>query len=196
MARLSAQELVLIQQARRAGSRPVGEPETVRNAGLTDLLVQVIVEPIRLAIQRRRTIAELQRLDDRLLADIGLERDMVDQVADGIVAGETATSAQPVGLMASLRCWSEKRATIRELRALDDRMLADIGIERSQIEATVERQTRANAILAAVPATVEDLIAQTRARTGPDRSRQAANSDTPWDHKVTLGQAMPAWWQA
>lgn len=211
MARLSEQELDLIQKARSGGEsfarakakaaqlarreEPTHGPAAGLNA-VVDFVNSNIVGPFKLALRRRQTIAQLRGLDDRLLADIGLERGMLDQVADGVAAREAGIRTKPVGVIANLRAWLKRRATIRELQGLDDRMLADIGIERSEIEATVARQAEAKAVLAAVPTTVEDLIAQARVLSNEGRTPAGANSNARWDHKLAVGQALPAWWQA
>ncbi len=57
-----------------------------------------LVTPVRAAVLRRRTLADLRQLDDRMLADIGIERadmsTMVNQlVSDGIKA---ETSVEPL----------------------------------------------------------------------------------------------------
>ncbi len=39
---------------------------------------------------------------------------------------------------ASLQAWSEKRAASEELAQLDDRMLADLGLTRSDIDAAID----------------------------------------------------------
>ncbi len=53
----------------------------VVEAGASELLAQ-----IRAWQARRRANAELRRLDDRVLADIGIERSAIPQVVDGLVA--------------------------------------------------------------------------------------------------------------
>lgn len=88
----------------------------------------------------RRAMADnLGRLDDRMLADIGIARQDIRRVA------EDATGGPALGLLAllarlfrvlavqPLRAWYRRRATMRELMRLDDRMLADIGIERGEL---------------------------------------------------------------
>ena len=211
MARLSEQELDLIQQARSGGESFARakakaaqlarreQPSQGRTAGLSalvDFVATNIVGPIKLAMARRKTIAQLRGLDDRLLADIGLERGMLDQAADGVAAREAGIQTKPVGVVANIRAWLTRRATIRELQALDDRMLADIGIARGDIEATVVREAEAKAVLAAVPTTVEDLIAQARVRTSLERRPEGANSNSRRDHQLAVGQSTPAYWQA
>ena len=48
-----------------------------------------------------------------------------------------AAGAGP-GLVAKLRAWRKKRQARRDLEALDDRLLADIGLDRADIGAVVE----------------------------------------------------------
>ena len=45
---------------------------------------------------------------------------------------------QSPGLLARLRAWNRKHRTLRELRALDDHVLADIGLSRDAIRPVVE----------------------------------------------------------
>ena len=42
------------------------------------------------------------------------------------------------GPFARLRAWQRKRQARRDLQALDDRLLADIGLDRAAIDAVVE----------------------------------------------------------
>jgi uncharacterized protein YjiS (DUF1127 family) len=99
----------------------------------------------RRALRRRALRRELLSLDDRLLADIGLTRGDV-----AAVAARAALEPQPCGVSVSagaagfLRAILERivnsvrrRAAIAELMALDDRLLADIGLTRSDIPAAV-----------------------------------------------------------
>ncbi len=53
----------------------------VIEAGVSELLAQV-----RAWQARRRANAELRRLDDRVLADIGIERGAIPAIVDGLVA--------------------------------------------------------------------------------------------------------------
>ena len=53
----------------------------VVEAGVSELLAG-----LRTWQARRRANAELRRLDDRVLADIGIERSAIRQVVDGLVA--------------------------------------------------------------------------------------------------------------
>ena len=49
------------------------------------------------AIRKRRTIAELSRLDDHVLADIGIDRAQIPMIAQGLIApsGETPRRTIP-----------------------------------------------------------------------------------------------------
>lgn len=42
------------------------------------------------------------------------------------------------GLIATLKTWNDERITRRELNALSDRELADVGLRRSDIESVVK----------------------------------------------------------
>lgn len=45
---------------------------------------------------RRETLRALRRLDDRLLADIGLNRGMIDDVGDGLIRSRPANDNLPI----------------------------------------------------------------------------------------------------
>jgi uncharacterized protein YjiS (DUF1127 family) len=117
-------------------------PATVGGA-LRDLAA-ALLRPVR-----RQAIADrLERLDDRMLQDIGVDRYEIGAIAESI----TARSAPRVGMALgnlfavlgrSLAAWSERHAALRELNALDDRMLKDIGITRGDIPAVVAGMTAA-----------------------------------------------------
>ena len=49
------------------------------------------------------------------------------------------------GLLSRLNTWRKRRRTIRDLEALDDRMLADIGLNRDQIRPLVDDLLNAGA---------------------------------------------------
>lgn len=153
MARLTERELDLIQRNSRPLGRAWNDPMDLllvarrfrasylaRVTGLTDLhegLSARIVRPIRQAMERRRTIRELSRLDDRMLRDIGLERDQIEDYAAKFSASDMTPTARPNGLFALIRSWNERRVAIKELEGLDDRLLRDIGLTRGDIQDAV-----------------------------------------------------------
>ncbi|WP_282606482.1 DUF1127 domain-containing protein [Pelagibius sp. Alg239-R121] len=47
---------------------------------------EAVIDPLRMSLLRRRTLADLQQLDDRLLADIGIERAVMTDVVNQLVA--------------------------------------------------------------------------------------------------------------
>ena len=111
-------------------------PETIGSA-LRDLMA-AILRPLR----RWAIIDRLERLDDRMLDDIGVRRYDIDAIAQSVASRQAPGIGAAVGnLFASLArivvAWSERRAAYRELSGLEDRMLTDIGITRSDIPAVI-----------------------------------------------------------
>ncbi len=88
--------------------------------------------------QRRRTLKALTALDDRVLNDIGVDRAEIAATA-ALSCDKTPRSGNSV--WHGLGAWAERevnrRRTLRELSALTDEMLADIGISRAEIPAVV-----------------------------------------------------------
>ncbi len=99
------------------------------------------LDSIRRSFRRAAIMRQLSRLDDRMLADIGLQRWQIDTVANEAVCGQSAIAQNGPGLFASLRVafanWLMRRKAHKELMALDERMLTDIGITRADIPAVV-----------------------------------------------------------
>ncbi len=69
--------------------------------------VAELTQPVRTYLRHRRTMAELSRLDDRTLADIGLSRGDIPAIAQGrvafdhLVAGFTMRFRQDAGANAN-----------------------------------------------------------------------------------------------
>jgi uncharacterized protein YjiS (DUF1127 family) len=137
MTRLSDNEKVMLAQAKT-------QAVVTRNtdidsvSGAFKAIAKAAVRPIRRALVAR----QLQKLDDRLLADIGLQRWQIEIVADNAVGGSQesvlAAVAQLFALLVKrVRLWREKRIAYRELMALDERMLRDIGLSRGDIPAVI-----------------------------------------------------------
>lgn len=79
-----------------AGVRPAAEAlRRVMGRGAR-LLRKGVLERYLRRRRRRLAIAELQALDDRLLADIGLRRNDIERAVDGLLARRGAAPATPV----------------------------------------------------------------------------------------------------
>jgi uncharacterized protein YjiS (DUF1127 family) len=91
---------------------------------------------LRRETARYRTAQALYRLSERQLADIGIARGRIAEAARRAAREAVPISAPPQpgrkGARAGLRAWT-RRAAIRELASLDDRLLRDIGIEPTRI---------------------------------------------------------------
>lgn len=130
-----------------------------------------IVETLNRAMKRRHTANMLKRLDTHLLDDIGITRGNIDQIA----AKAAAEAAAREGLTAMLRVTSlakltaailtsltnawRRQAAIAALQRLSNHTLADIGIERGRIAATVDAMMAQDK---AVPAPVQTVTATQR----------------------------------
>ena len=90
----------------------------------------------------RRTASVLSRLDDGLLADIGVPRSQIEEYAREVALKSVPMPPKPTPILKSIleriRAWRMRRAAIRELSALDDRVLRDIGIEPGQVGDVVD----------------------------------------------------------
>lgn len=53
-----------------------------------------LVEPLRVALVRRRTLADLRQLDDRMLADIGIERADMTTMVNQLVSRDRLAGAK------------------------------------------------------------------------------------------------------
>ena len=126
MARLTEYELDLIQRNRRPLWRAWNDPIDLllvarrfraaylaKATGLERLLEVLsagLIEPLRQGMRRRATIRELNRLDDRLLRDIGLERGGIESFAANLAGVDEAPAARSNGLLARFRSWRERRS--------------------------------------------------------------------------------------
>src|SRR5262249_9487371 len=98
-------------------------------------VAEILLRPWR----RMRILRELQGLDERMLRDIGVTRPELDQVAADAAGGDEWTLVSLAKYLGrKLALWSSRRDAYRRLMALDDRMLADIGISRSEIPTVIQ----------------------------------------------------------
>lgn len=94
---------------------------------------------LRRRLQHRRTLTALTQLDDRLLRDIGVSRAEIDATAAFCCQGQAEESRS---VWQRLGAWvareRRRRETVRELSAMSDALLADVGIERAEIAAVAD----------------------------------------------------------
>jgi uncharacterized protein YjiS (DUF1127 family) len=103
-------------------------------------LYDLLLRPVVRFVRKRRAYASLMALDDRMLRDIGIDREdipalvkrlsgdrpqLIETEAETVAGAETAPS---------FGVWNRYRATARELGQLDNHMLADIGFVRGDID--------------------------------------------------------------
>jgi uncharacterized protein YjiS (DUF1127 family) len=109
-----------------------------------------MVEPMQRVWRRHAVYNELMALDDRMLADIGLRRDVVAEAAEiaaampmppGVGARKRpgALSLITNALVRPVILWLRRSAAHDQLSRLDDRLLRDIGVDRGQIGTIVDR---------------------------------------------------------
>ncbi len=98
-------------------------------------LAEILLRPLR----RAKIARELRMLDERMLSDIGLSPSDIDRIAVESVGGkgEGVALSLVVYVGRKIANWAHKRAAYRNLMALDDRMLTDIGLTRSDIPGLV-----------------------------------------------------------
>jgi uncharacterized protein YjiS (DUF1127 family) len=150
---------------------------TARKTGFGALAVfaKHIANSVRHALERTTIARELSALNDRELADIGLVRGEIPAVAEKSVtvpAGPSLVAAFSEMLhdlvVAPVALWNKRRVAFSALNALDNRMLADIGVTRAEIADVVKGMHRS----VSYPAVSLDLVAPIAAW---NRARQTAN---------------------
>ena len=109
----------------------------------------VLVNSVRRHFKRNAIERELSRLDERMLSDLGLSRSEIGYVAEQAVTvpGEGSLFQEFSRLVfnAIVRPvveWNRRRAIFDQLMAMDDRMLADIGMTRYEAAEYVRRLGR------------------------------------------------------
>ena len=150
---------------------------TARKTGLGALTVFAshVINSVRRTLELASIARELSALNDRELADIGLTRGEIPAVAARSV---TAPATPSLGaafsqlvqdlVIAPVVLWNRRRAAYGALNALDNRMLADIGVARAEIADVVKGLHRS----VSYPAITLDVVAPLAAW---NRARQTAN---------------------
>ena len=122
-----------------------------RLSGFADLFAAVKRRHVR-----RRTLKALEQLDDRLLGDIGISRAEIQATAADCCGKDAAASPS---VWRRLADWAgretRRRRTLRELSAMSDELLADIGTSRGEIPAVAAALSLGQPQQAASGASVE-----------------------------------------
>ena len=114
--------------------RSVTAPKAPRlSVAFSQLVHDLVAAPAILWNRRRRAFNALSALDDRMLADIGVARAEIGEVVKG-VHKSVSYPAMSLDLVAPITAWNRARQTANQLYRLEDRMLADIGVVRGDIE--------------------------------------------------------------
>jgi uncharacterized protein YjiS (DUF1127 family) len=151
-------------------SRATMPEATARKIGFGALPVfaKQVVNSVRATLERASVARELSALSDRELSDIGLARADIPAVVDstnpqvGIVAAFGRMVHDLVVAPAVL--WNKRRIAYGSLNALDNRMLADIGIARAEIGDVVKGLHKSVAYPAVSLDVVAPIAAWNRAR--------------------------------
>jgi uncharacterized protein YjiS (DUF1127 family) len=109
-----------------------------------------LVNRWRHAGRKRYVLQELEVLNERMLADVGLNRSDAERVAeltaqayapiDGTLFQEFTSLVRDLVARPAVR-FARRRRAYHNLMALDDRMLRDIGLTREEIPAVVKGLT-------------------------------------------------------
>jgi uncharacterized protein YjiS (DUF1127 family) len=121
----------------------VRRAQVERAAAVAEAVAGVIAKAVLWFRERREKVAslrELQALDNRTLADIGVTRADLSalvygaRIAGPVLRGKMLVRFVEEKLLRPFRAWRLTARTRNELSALDDASLRDIGIERGQID--------------------------------------------------------------
>jgi uncharacterized protein YjiS (DUF1127 family) len=157
MTRLNAKELLMLRAAgpqaiqllaieaalgvrRDAEGRPNGRKNPRGLIARLGRGLRQVAAGVARARRRNLAIAELSRLDDRLLHDIGVERGLIVETVDATMERRAPawavvelgrTLVEP--LFRPILRWRRDAVTLGALGQLDDHLLSDIGVSRGDL---------------------------------------------------------------
>jgi uncharacterized protein YjiS (DUF1127 family) len=99
---------------------------------------ELVAQYVAAAYKRHQLRRELNSLDDRLLADIGISRADIPAVVAMMGAAPASQDGETFDPIASIRVWNRSRETARTLASMDDRQLTDMGFVRGDIDWVAE----------------------------------------------------------
>jgi uncharacterized protein YjiS (DUF1127 family) len=102
-------------------------------AAFGEMIHDLLIAPVLLWNKRRAAYTALNALDNRMLADIGVARAEIGDVVRGLHRSVSYPSVS-LDVVAPIAAWNRARQTANQLYKLEDRMLADIGVVRGDIE--------------------------------------------------------------
>jgi uncharacterized protein YjiS (DUF1127 family) len=102
-------------------------------AAFGQMVHNLAIAPVAVWNKRRIAFASLNALDNRMLADIGVARAEIPDVVKGMHKS-VSYPALTLDLVAPIAAWNRARQTANQLYKLEDRMLADIGVVRGEID--------------------------------------------------------------
>ena len=142
-------------------------------AALVSFIDDTLLRGLRASLRRRAAANQLKRLDDHLLHDIGLDRSMVEAYVESLSTDQVEPARSKPARSGGFRHWLRRRNTIRELEALDNRLLADIGLTRASIPMAVDQATtdKARVETRVTPAQKHALTQQALSATQPKQRR-------------------------
>ncbi len=134
----------LIRKARQMQAETIAALIRQAATKTVSLVRASVITPLAVMVRRHALASELNKLDDRLLADIGMHRGDIPKIArDAFPMPSSRIAAEALRLVRAhvltpVSVWMLRRRLASELNALDDRLLADIGLSRGDIAKRVK----------------------------------------------------------